>query len=614
MPTLIRAVLRARPACLAAVAAAALLLTLTACVQQAPPPPAPATEATSTPSPTPTPIRATPATTPTPSPTPTPEPRTAVALHISDDAERGRVEAALNGAPRYPVGNGTRYVVVDDPDAAELAIADEELADTRARFVLARWVAVTDQRRDVLGLRRGDVLDILHGDARDWSAFGGSPQPIAVYLPASQAAAIADALGEPGRPLAAIVLPDDEVHERVATTPGAFALIAPEEMRLGLLALTLDGYDPYRDFAAVSPLQLARWVRAPTPEEATALAAAAGIVTAPVFDPVGMLVTGELLPVRCSNFVLDHLDDYGAMFDRVRQATTAAEITVSSLETSLTDLGKPTPCRETYVLQGSPRVVDAIAEAGIDVVLPIGNHIGDCWGGCPAGLVLLDTLERLHGAGIATAGAGEHLAAARAPAVVAVDVVAIDPVGGPVRRPVRFAFLGYDSMAPWYHATQVAPGTAPLDAASLREDVRAALEVADHVVVGANWGIEYKSDPNAFQREMAGIAIDAGAALVIGNHPHWVQAVEHFDGALVSYAGGNFVFDQDWSDETAQGLVIELGFTAERLLGYRIRPVVIRGDGGDYHWIYRPEFVDPAGEGRPILDRIWEAQDRLPAR
>ena len=59
---------------------------------------------------------------------------------------------------------------------------------------------------------------------------------------------------------------------------------------------------------------------------------------------------------------------------------------------------------------------------------------------------------------------------------------------------------------------------------------------------------------------------------------------------------------------------MELGFTAERLIGYRIRPVVIRGDGGGPRWIYRPEFVDPAGEGRAILDRVRGAQDRLPAR
>ena len=531
-----------------------------------------------------------------PTTTPTPAPRSRVAILVSDDAERARLGAALDAS--------SSYVAADDDAGAKLAIADEALPGGTS-VVLARWVAVTDQRRDVLDLTRGDVLAILGGEVSDWSAFGGSPQPITVYLPASQVALIADSLGAPGSAFAAIVLPDEELPERVAATPGAFALIAAEQLRLGLLALTVDGHDPYRDPAAASPLRLVRWVRAPTAPAAAGLAAAAGLDSAPTFDPAGMLVTGELLPVRCSNFVLEHLDDYGAMFAGVRDATSAADIAVSSLESSLTSFGMPTPCRETYVLQGSPRVVDALAEAGIDVVFPIGNHIGDCWGGCAAGTVIINTVELLNEAGIATAGAGENLAAARSPAVVTVETA---------NGPVRFAFLGYDSMAPWYHATPVAPGTALLDPSSLREDVPAALKLAHHVVVGANWGIEYTADPTAFQRNMAGIAIEAGAALVVGNHPHWVQAVEHFEGALASYAGGNFVFDQDWSEETAQSLVLELGFTAERLIGYRIRPVEIRGDEGDYDWIYRPEFVDPAGEGRPILDRIWDAQDRLPAR
>ena len=159
-----------------------------------------------------------------------------------------------------------------------------------------------------------------------------------------------------------------------------------------------------------------------------------------------------------------------------------------------------------------------------------------------------------------------------------------------------------------------AAGTAPLDAASVREDVRAALDLADHVVVGAGWGDEYTPHPTPFQREIAAVAVEAGATFVLGTHPHWVQAVEHFEGALVTYSLGNFVFDQSWSVETTQGMAIEMGYTAERLLGYRIRPVVIRGDGAGPRWIYRPEFVDPAAEGRPILDRVWDAQDRLPAR
>ena len=532
--------------------------------------------------------------TPTPAPTPTPEPRVPVAILVSDVAERARLSAALDASSGFVTAEST----------ADLAISDAPLPGATP-FVLARWVAITDQRRDVLDLTRDDVLAILGGEVRDWSELGGAPQPIRVYLPASQAARIVDSLGVSSSVLGAGLVLDDELVDRVAGTPGAFALVAPEELRLGVLAVTVDGHDPYRDPAADSPLRRARWVRAPTPAATAALAAVAALNEAPTFDPAGMLVTGELLPVRCSNFMLELLDDYGAMFDGVRHATTAADITVSSLESSLTALGTPSPCLETFVLQGSPRSVDAIAEAGIDVVFPIGNHIGDCWGGCASALVIRDTLSRLHEAGVATAGAGENLAAARTPALITVDTA---------RGPVRFAFLGYDSMAPWFHATEHATGSAPMEQASIVEDVAAALEVADHVVVGANWGVEYRSDPNAFQRNMAGIAIDAGAALVVGNHPHWVQAVEHFDNALVSYAGGNFVFDQDWSEETAQSLVIELGFTAERLLGYRIRPVVVRGDEGELDWIYRPEFVDPAGEGRPILDRIWDAQDRLPVR
>ena len=86
-----------------------------------------------------------------------------------------------------------------------------------------------------------------------------------------------------------------------------------------------------------------------------------------------------------------------------------------------------------------------------------------------------------------------------------------------------------------------------------------------------------------------------------------MQAVELLDDAVVVYALGNFVFDQAWSVPTTQGMVLEAGFTRDRLLGFRLRPLVIRDR-------YRPELVDPAGEGAPILHRVWEATDRLPTR
>lgn len=462
------------------------------------------------------------------------------------------------------------------------------------RVLVERWAAITDQRRDVLDLTLGEVRRILRGDARDWSELGGSRLPISVVLPASQAdrAQIASALRIPVTELVGERAPAHEIVERVAAEPGAFALIRPERLRLGVLALTVEGHDPYRDPARDSPLRLYRWLHTE-------------IAAAPTFDPAGMLVTGELIPVRCTNHVLAALDNYHAMFDGVRDHILAADIAVAPLESSLTELGEPTPCVETLMLHGSPRVVPALVEAGIDVVLTIGNHMMDCYGGCSRWDALFETLDRLDAAGIAAAGAGATPAEAAAPAVLAVDTA---------RGPVTFAFLGYDSIAPYYHVGDDNPGINPLNAENVRAGVLAARPLADHVIVAANWGIEYVSNPNGFQRAIAGVAVEAGATFLMGNHPHWVQAVEHFDDALVAYSFGNFVFDQGWSVETVQGMLMELGFTADRLIGYRIRPVIIRAHSGELPWRYRPDFVDPAGEGLQILTRIWRAQDRLPAR
>ena len=107
---------------------------------------------------------------------------------------------------------------------AKRKIASAPLPCSRM-VVLARWAAITDQRRDVLDLRRGDVLRILRGEASDWSEFGGSPQPISVYL--SSVAGRRDR-GR-ARPLAQrtggrLCCRTSELTDRVEATPGAFAL------------------------------------------------------------------------------------------------------------------------------------------------------------------------------------------------------------------------------------------------------------------------------------------------------------------------------------------------------------------------------------------------------
>ena len=471
--------------------------------------------------------------------------------------------------------------------------------------ILARWAAITDQRRDVLDLTYGEVRRILRGQVLDWSELGGSEQPISVVLPGSQASAISEALQIPLDELNATFVSDERLAALISSTPGSFALIEPERLRLGLLALTVDGHDPYQDPARHSPLRLLQWVKARTTTDAVERLSERGVAVAGKFDPVGMAMTGELLPVRCTNHVLSILDDYEAMFDGVRDTLLEADIAVAPLEHPLVASEELTPCVETVIFSGSHRAVPAMANAGIDVVLTVGNHMMDCWNGCSGVAALYETLERLRAEGMITAGAGKNLEAARAPALIEVKTA---------HGVVSFAFLGYDIIAPWYHAEEDQPGTAPLEEEYVRPDVSAATKLADHVLVGVNWGVEYVSNPVAYQRELGGVAMEAGATFLFGNHPHWVQAIEHFGDQLVAYSFGNFIFDQNWSIATTQGMLMELGFTKDRLLGYRVRPVVIRAHSNQLPWLYRPEFVDPAGEGRPIMSRIWNATDRLPAR
>ena len=523
-------------------------------------------------------------------PAPAPDRRVSVAVRLRDAAERERVTAAIDAAPDLRA--------VADPAGADAAVSDESLAGGTP-YVLAAWAAVTDQRRDVIELGVDDVRRILRGDVADWSALGGGPMPIAAYLPSEDAERIAAALDLATDSMQIGLAPTDSVAELVAGRPGAFALLPVAALRPGLLALVVDGYDPYRDPSDLSPIGLVRWVRAPAAAVTERIAALSGWdVQLEAIDPVGLLATGELIPVRCTNAALERVGDVGAMFDSTRAFLRAADLTVMPLEVALTDRGPPTPCLSTFVLQGRAEVVDAVAEAGVDVMITAGNHAMDCWSGCAPAEALGDTLALLDGAGIAHAGAAADLAAARTAAIVE-------------RDGVRFAFLGYDDIARYYAATDRAAGTAPLDLATLAEDVTRAKARADHVIVGFGWGIEYTADPTSRQREAAAIAVEAGASLVIGNHPHWVQAIVLLDGALAVYSLGNFVFDQSWSVETTQSMVLEAGFARDRLLGFRLRPVVIRGTADVRRGLYRPELVDPAGEGAPILQRVWDATDRL---
>ena len=94
--------------------------------------------------------------------------------------------------------------------------------------------------------------------------------------------------------------------------------------------------------------------------------------------------------------------------------------------------------------------------------------------------------------------------------------------------------------------------------ASITGAIRTEHDAGRFVVVYPHWGNEYQFEPSIAQTDAAQLFVDAGADLIIGAHPHVVEPITAVDGIPVAYSLGNFVFDQDWSAETREGLMLHV--------------------------------------------------------
>lgn len=103
---------------------------------------------------------------------------------------------------------------------------------------------------------------------------------------------------------------------------------------------------------------------------------------------------------------------------------------------------------------------------------------------------------------------------------------------------------------------------------------------ADITIVFVHWGVEYSLLPSSRQIELAHQAIDSGADIVVGAHPHVVQTTEIYEGKLILYSLGNFVFDQMWSEETKNGMLAQVVIgVGNQITDVRMVPTYIKNWG-----------------------------------
>ena len=277
-------------------------------------------------------------------------------------------------------------------------------------------------------------------------------------------------------------------------------------------------------------------------------------------ESLSLVVVGDIMLSRYVAQMINEYGDPGYAFRGVKWFLESGDIVFGNLENPITS-GREIKVPE-MVLRADPWVVSALYESGFNILSLANNHIYDF-----GAQGLLDTLDYLEKEAISYVGAGKNAAEAYAPRFIEVNGV-------------KLAFLAFTDPALITHInfSQEGPSIGFLDSGKVVSSVSKAAENADFTVVYFHGGKEYASEPEETIINLAHLAIDSGADLVLGSHPHVVQKVEQYQGKFIFYSLGNFIFDQLWSQETRESIIAKISISENRVEKIEFLPVFINDE------------------------------------
>lgn len=273
---------------------------------------------------------------------------------------------------------------------------------------------------------------------------------------------------------------------------------------------------------------------------------------------VSLIAVGDISFSRSVERIVKKENNYFYPFLKVSDFLKTGDIVFGNLETPIT------PGRETQtgemIFRSNPQSAQALKQAGFNILSLANNHTPNF-----GEKGLLDTFNYLSNQEIKYVGAGKNSSEAYSPVTLEI-------------KGIKFAFLAYtdNSLVPLsYEAKENRAGIAFLRKEKLIQSITQIEPQVDFIIVSLHAGNEYVFQPNQKQQEFAHLAIEAGADLVLGHHPHVVQTAEKYQGKYIFYSLGNFIFDQMWAEETTQGLAIKIDFSKDKIEKISLFPVVI---------------------------------------
>ena len=280
-----------------------------------------------------------------------------------------------------------------------------------------------------------------------------------------------------------------------------------------------------------------------------------------------LLFTGDFAPVTPRLKTLIEKEQYEPIFNGFQEYIKAHDISVTNLECPIGDSGHPISKVGPH-LRAPLNTAKVLSWAGFNLVTLANNHIMD-YGA--AGLIT--SMEACENNQIATVGAGENLLSAKKPFYCE-------------KNGVKVAILNVCE-----HEFSIAKlesaGANPIDIIDNYDQILEAKRNATHVLLVIHGGHEYYNLPSPKVQKLYRHYINLGVDVVIGHHPHCHSGYEEYNGGLIFYSLGNFVFDREVAKPPMwyRGYALSLTITDDKI-GYYLIPYIQNQDSVGVHLLH----------------------------
>lgn len=243
---------------------------------------------------------------------------------------------------------------------------------------------------------------------------------------------------------------------------------------------------------------------------------------------------------------------YGVLDEEVLSIMNNADIMVANNEFTLSNRG--TRLNKAYTFKGDPKRASIYKEMGVDLVSLANNHIYDY--GHDA---FIDTLNTLKSQDIAFVGAGNNIEEAKKPYYYIINgykIAFLNATRAEKNIITPEATLNKEGVFRCY------------DPKLFIEEIQKAKQESDYVVALIHWGKEQSHTLEQVQIDTGKKYIDAGADVLVGSHAHVLQGMEIYNGKLIAYNLGDFLFN-DWTTETG---ILNVNIANDGKLSYKFIP------------------------------------------